>query len=136
MQKHSGSRKNKICFILLGAYPTLAEKTGVVGGSEVQLKLLSKKLSDKGFNVSIVTNQSNHKTSYETIDGIKVIKAVEYDRTLSNFEFIYHFVTSLWNALRSRRQRDIYRQRIFDGCWPNRTFLHTQQKKASPWFCK
>jgi glycosyltransferase involved in cell wall biosynthesis len=101
MHKHSGSRKNKICFIALGAYPTLAGKTGVVGGSEVQLKLYSKKLSDKGFNVSIVTNQSNHETSYETIDGIKVIKAVEYDRTLSNFKFIYRFVTSLWNALRT-----------------------------------
>ncbi len=101
MQKPLGSRKHKICFISLGAYPTLAEKKGVVGGSEVQLKLLSKKLSDKGFNVSIVTNQSNYETSHETIDGIKVIKAVEYDRTHSNVEFIYRFVTSLWNALRA-----------------------------------
>jgi glycosyltransferase involved in cell wall biosynthesis len=101
MQKHSRSRKNKICFISLGAYPTLAEKTGVVGGSEVQLKLLSKKLCDKGFNVSIVTNQSNHETSYETIDGINVIEAVEHDRTHSKFEFICRFVTSLWNALRA-----------------------------------
>ncbi|MGP8012553.1 MAG: glycosyltransferase family 4 protein [Halobacteriota archaeon] len=67
----------------------------------MQLKLLSKKLSDKGFNVSIVTNQSNYETSHETIDGIKVIKAVEYDRTHSNVEFIYRFVTSLWNALRA-----------------------------------
>jgi glycosyltransferase involved in cell wall biosynthesis len=101
MQKHSRSRKNKICFTSLWAYPVLAEETGAIGGAEVQVKLLSKKLSDNGFNVSIVTAQSNHGVSYETIDGIKVIKAVADHKTRSNFEHIYHFVTSLWNALRN-----------------------------------
>jgi len=113
MQKHSRSRKNKICFPSLLAYPVLAEETGAIGGAEVQLKLLSKKLSDKGFNVSIVTAQSNHETSYETIDGIKIIRAVAFDTTRSNFEHIFRFVTSLWNALRSA-DSEIY---ISRGSW-------------------
>jgi len=85
----------KICFIAPKAYPLLNQDIKeVFGGAEVDLYFLATELAkDENFDVSFITADYGQE-KIETIEGIKVIKSVDFQKNALNGTIRF------WQALR------------------------------------
>jgi len=98
----SQNKPIRICFIAPKAYPLFnPESNEVFGGSEVDLYFLAVELArDKNYQVSFITADYGQRP-IETIEGVTVIKSVDFDRNA------LHGVLRVWRSL-GRAGADIY----------------------------
>lgn len=109
------SRKIKLCFVSLSAYPTLANKNlGYAGGAEANQVLLARELAKRGFDVSFVTDSEGRhdRGGVEDIGGITVIKTYSCADT-PKLSLIAK-ARLIWRALR-QADADIYYERATSG---------------------
>lgn len=103
------TKKKKICFVSLGAYPLFnPEIRATFGGAEVQLYLLSKELAkDPDYEVNFVVGDFGQK-SLEIFDGVRVYKNPQLKNKKIRF-FPYGKLWFVYLILKIRA--DIYIQR-------------------------
>jgi glycosyltransferase involved in cell wall biosynthesis len=96
MEKNQTSRRKKICFVALSAYPLLMEKNiKRIIGPDVHTTLLAKELLKHNFEISFIT-YGDGGALVEYSDGIEIIKTFREDSNLN------HIVKAflLWKAMK------------------------------------
>lgn len=101
-------RALRICFVATTIYPTLCPDAGValIGGAEVQQKILGEALAERGADVSYVT-QDHGQPDGQRIRGLTLYKSFRESAGIPGLRFFYPRVPKLWGALR-RADADIY----------------------------
>jgi len=100
----------RICFVEAQSYSVLdsATKRSRTGGESVQHTLLARAFAERGWQVSMVSQDIGQDDGIE-IDGIRVWKSFEQSAGLPYLRFFHPRLTSMWRALRNA-DADIYFQ--------------------------
>lgn len=110
MSSSDKSRLIRACFIAPKAYPLFnPDVKKVFGGAEVDLYFLAKELAkDKDFAVSFITADYGQE-NFETIDGVWVIKSVDFNKNLLNG------AVRVWRAMRTADAQIYFREAVSWG---------------------
>jgi glycosyltransferase involved in cell wall biosynthesis len=100
----------KICFVEPFAYAVLSgdKYKFSTGGESVQHTLLARAFAEKGWQVSMISQDLGQEDG-TVVDGIQVWKTFVQNSGLPYLRFIHPRLTSIWRALR-RADADIYFQ--------------------------
>lgn len=97
----------KICIICQNAYNALrGERSGHLGGAEIQTALMARWLASHGYEVSMVTWDEGQPEGI-VIDGVRILKLCAVDAGLRGLRFFHPRLTSLYSAMR-QADADIY----------------------------
>ena len=99
--QHDQTRRIRICFVSLNAYPLFDKsKAGVQGGAEVDTYMIAAKLAeDKRFDVHFITGDFGQPDTV-ILENIKIHKTIK-------LKFKVRSVLSIWRALK-KADSDIY----------------------------
>jgi glycosyltransferase involved in cell wall biosynthesis len=104
------NRLPHVCFIAPIAYPLLAgsREIAVIGGAELQVVLVARRLAARGHRVSMVCLDFGQ-ADQVVVDGITVFRAYRPDEGIPVLRFLWPRLTSIWSCLK-RADADIYYQ--------------------------
>src|SRR5260221_2530807 len=103
--------RSHVCFVAPFAWPVF-ERDGaikLVGGAEVQQRILMRLFQRNGYRVSLVTLDFGQ-PQRAVVDGVTVYKTYRMDEGIPVLRFVHPRLTSVWQALRDA-DADIYYQR-------------------------
>ena len=97
-----------VCFVAPRMYPVLARRgdIAVVGGAEVQQAFLARQLVQRGYPVSVASEDYGQPDA-EVVDGIRIVKMFDAAAGLPVLRALHPRMTGTWKALR-QADADIY----------------------------
>lgn len=104
-------RKPHVCFVAPTAWPVMSgdDSIAMVGGAEVQQRMIAPALAARGYQVSMIT--LDHGQEEGTVaHGVTIYKAYRPDEGIPVVRFLFPRMTKLWDALK-RVDADVYYQR-------------------------
>ena len=97
-----------ICFVAPNAYPLLSgdEKTQRIGGAELQVVLIARRLAARGRKVSMICMDFGQPDEV-SVDGVKVFRAYQPDEGIPVLRFLWPRLARMWQCLK-RADADVY----------------------------
>jgi len=104
-------RKPHVCFVAPTAWPVMSgdDSIAMVGGAEVQQRVIATALAARGYRVSMITLDHDQPEG-AVRDGVSIHKAYRPDEGIPVVRFVWPRMTKLWEALK-RVDADVYYQR-------------------------
>jgi len=111
MRAITKNRKPSICFISKYLHYVLLGDTGsLVGGAEVQQKILADSLASEGWKVSIITEKVDNQKRIELNRHTIILPALDYEQGNKYFRKTVYLPLNLWTTLK-QIDADIYYHR-------------------------
>jgi glycosyltransferase involved in cell wall biosynthesis len=101
----------KICFIAPEILPIFSgnQTKSFGGGAEVQQTFIARALQQRGYSISILTDDFGQPDDYE-LNGTRIIKLQRKGLSIPGLRYVYPRLTCIWQAM-AKANADIYYQR-------------------------